>query len=104
MSTPNTDVPLPSASVTIKQPKVLRVWPGIVAVVLQWFAWLVLPVLFPAAGIYGLLGLPLGALAVIVWWFFFSRAAWIERIGALVLLGLAPFITKLFVHPSISNG
>jgi outer membrane protein assembly factor BamB len=104
MSTPNTDGPLPSASVTIKQRKPLRVWPGIVAVVLQWFAWLVLPVLFPAAGIYGLLGLPLGALAVIVWWLFFSRAAWIERIGALVLLVLAPFITKLFVHPSISNG
>jgi outer membrane protein assembly factor BamB len=102
MTSPNTDSsPAPSFKSSHKP---LRLWPGVVAVVLQWLGWLVVPVLFPSIGIFGLLGLPLGALAIIIWWLSFSRAAWIERIGALILFGVAPFLTKLIVHPSISNG
>jgi outer membrane protein assembly factor BamB len=102
MTPPNTD---PSRAPSFKDShKPLRLWPGVVAVVLQWLGWLVVPALFPSIGIFGLLGLPLGALAITIWWLFFSRAAWIERIGALILFGVAPFLTKLIVHPSISNG
>jgi outer membrane protein assembly factor BamB len=39
-----------------------------------------------------------------VWWLFFSRAAWLDRIGALVLMPVAVFVTKRFVHQSIENG
>jgi outer membrane protein assembly factor BamB len=85
--------------------KLLRVWPGVVAVALQWFAWIVLPILVPEAKMYGMLGGILGgALAVIVWWLFFSRAAWIERVGGLLLMVAAMFATAPFIHKSIAGG
>ena len=43
-------------------------------------------------------------LAIIVWWLFFSRAAWVERLGALVLMVVALAATSRLVHESISNG
>src|SRR5262250_419461 len=61
----------------------LRLWPGVAAVVLQWFGWLGLPIVAPDAAAYGMLGgIVGGGLAVLVWWLFFSRAAWLERLGA----------------------
>jgi outer membrane protein assembly factor BamB len=86
-------------------PQPLRVWPGVLAVVLQWLAWMVLPRLVPEAALYGILGGILGGgLAVIVWWLFFSRAPWIERVAALVLMPIALFATSRMVHASIANG
>jgi len=85
--------------------KPLRIWPGIVAVVLQWLAWVVLPIVAPEAMLYGVLGGVLGGgLAVVVWWLFFSRAPWLERAGAIVLMPVAVFATSYVVHPSIANG
>src|SRR5580700_6267915 len=58
--------------------KPLRLWPGVVIVVLQSLAWIVLPWLVPDARLYGvLIGVFGGGLAVLVWWLFFSRAPWI---------------------------
>jgi outer membrane protein assembly factor BamB len=86
-------------------PKKLRVWPALVAVGLQWLAWIVLPIVAPDARIYGMVGGILGgALVVIIWWLFFSRAAWIERISALVLIVAAMFATAPFIHKSIAGG
>lgn len=83
----------------------LRLWPGVVAVVFQWLAWFVLPMVVPEAMLYGLLaGIFGGGLAVIVWWLFFSRAPWPERVGALVLMPLGVFAASLVVHKSIANG
>jgi outer membrane protein assembly factor BamB len=84
--------------------KPLRLWPGVVAVVLQWLPWLVLPVFFPRAVVYAVLAGVLGGLAVLVWWLFFSRAPWLERVGAIALMAIAVFATKRLVHPSIANG
>jgi outer membrane protein assembly factor BamB len=42
--------------------------------------------------------------AVVVWWLFFSRALWSERVGAIVLMVVAVFATYYVVHPSIANG
>jgi outer membrane protein assembly factor BamB len=84
--------------------KLLRLWPGIVTVVLQWLPWLVLPVAAPRALMYAVLaGAALGLL-IVGWWLFFSQAPWIERVGALVLMPLAMLATRLVVHPSIENG
>jgi outer membrane protein assembly factor BamB len=81
------------------------VWPGVLAVVLQWLAWIVLPRVVPDAALYGILGGILGGgLAVIVWWLFFSRAPWIERVAALVLMPVVLFATSRVVHPSIAGG
>ena len=85
-------------------PKRLRLWPGVIAVVLQWLAWFVVPALFPRAAPIGLLIGALCALAIVVWWLFFSRAPWSERVGALVLLIVALIGTKRIVHESIAGG
>ena len=59
--------------------KPLRLWPGVVIVILQWLVRFVVPVVVPEALVFGLLGGLLGALAIIVWWAFFSRAPRLER-------------------------
>jgi outer membrane protein assembly factor BamB len=85
--------------------KPLRLWPGVLAVVLQWLAWLVLPKVVPEAAFYGILGGVFGGgLAVLVWWLFFSRAAWPERLGAIVLMPVAVYATAHFLHESLANG
>jgi outer membrane protein assembly factor BamB len=85
--------------------KSLRLWPGVLAVALQWLAWLVLPKVFPDAALYAMLGaIGGGGLAVVLWWLFFSRAPWLERVGAIVLMPIAVFATLQVVHPSIANG
>jgi outer membrane protein assembly factor BamB len=82
----------------------LRLWPGIAAVMAQWFAWIVFPLLFPAAAMYGFFaGIILG-LVVLLWWLFFSRAPWLERIAAIVLMVIAVAANKRLVHESIDNG
>jgi outer membrane protein assembly factor BamB len=81
----------------------LRLWPGVVAVTLQWLVRFVLPVLAPGAGMYAVLGGVLGGLAVLVWWLFFSRAPWSERLGAPALMAVALWATSRVVHPSMAN-
>jgi hypothetical protein len=96
MATPRAAAPFPQ--------KPLRLWPGVVMVVLQWLPWLVLPIVAPQALMYAVLaGAALG-LAIVVWWLFFSRAPWLERLAPLVLMPLAVLATKSIVHPSIANG
>jgi outer membrane protein assembly factor BamB len=87
---------------TLRKP--LRVWPGVVAVALLWLVRYGVPIIFPEALLFGVLGEFVGGLAVIVWWLFFSRAAWWERVGAIVLIVVALFATSRVVHESIANG
>ena len=97
---------MPSAQIGSRTPpRPIRSWPAVVAVTLQWLAWIVLPLLVPQAGLYGFIGGVFGGgLAVLVWLLFFSRAAWSERLGALVLMPAALYATSFVVHQSISNG
>jgi hypothetical protein len=83
----------------------LRLWPGVLAVALQWLARFVLPLVVPEATIYGILGGVLGGgLAVALWWLFFSRAPWSERIGALVLMVAALLGTFHLVDEPLAQG
>ena len=84
--------------------KPIRVWPGLIAVALQWIGWFVVPAIFPQAAIVALLSGVIGGLIILLWWLFFSRAPWIERIAALVLIVLALIGTKRLVHDSIAGG
>ena len=96
MAIAETDVP------TARKP--LRLWPGVVIVILQWLGRFVVPVFVPAAVFYGLIGGLVGGLAVVVWWVFFSRAPWSERLGAVILMIVALFATPLILDKSIATG
>ncbi len=82
----------------------LRLWPGVVLVILQWLIRFGLPVVAPDAMPFGVIGGMVGGLAVVVWWVFFSRAPWSERLGAVALMIVALFATSRIVHESIRNG
>ena len=96
MAIAKTDEPTPQ--------KPLRLWPGVVIVVVQWLVRFVVPIVAPEASGTAILGGLAGGLAVIVWWLFFSRAPWAERLGAIVLMVGALLATSRFVHESIANG
>jgi outer membrane protein assembly factor BamB len=84
--------------------KALRLWPGVVAVVLQWLVMVGVPIVVPGTAGVGVLGGLAGGLVVLVWWLFFSRAPWSERVGAIVLMVGALLATSRIVHQSIANG
>jgi hypothetical protein len=84
--------------------KPLRLWPGVLAVSLQWLVMFGLPIFVPEQGGTAIIGGVVGALAVVLWWLFFSRAAWSERLGAIILMVVAVAATSRVVHESIANG
>jgi len=85
--------------------KPLRLWPGVVLVILQWLLRFVVPVVVPDALLYALIGgIFGGGLAIVLWWVFLSRAPWSERLGAIVLMIAGMFATKSIVHVSIATG
>ena len=92
----------PAEELTPQKP--LRLWPGVLAVMLQWLAMFVLPIVVPEAALYGVLAGVFGGLAVVVWWLFFSRAPWSESVGVIVLMIVALFGTSRIVHESIATG
>ena len=81
----------------------LRLWPGVAIVIVQWLSWYVVPVVSPDAALVGMIGGAVGALAIVIWWLFFSRAPWVERVGALILMMAAVLATKRVVHESIAG-
>jgi outer membrane protein assembly factor BamB len=83
--------------------KPLRLWPGVVFAVLQLLSMFVLPVVVPGALIYGMLGGVVCALAILVWWAFFSRAPHIERWGIIALIIVVILVTRFILHKSIAG-
>jgi len=82
----------------------LRLWPGVLAVVLQWLVRYAVPAVVPGSILVAMLGGLTGAVAIAVWWLFFSRAPWVERLGAPALMVVAAFATVPLLHESISGG
>jgi outer membrane protein assembly factor BamB len=83
---------------------VLRVWPGVAAVALQWFVMFILPIFVPEQGGTAILGGVALGFVVLVWLVFFSGLTWRHSIGVLALIHLAVVATKRLAHPSIANG
>ncbi len=84
--------------------KPLRLWPGVAAAVLLCLVTFGIPLVMPDQGGTAILGGVACGAIVIVWWLFFSRAPWVDRLGAIVVMVVAVLLTKLVVHKSISNG
>src|SRR5882672_8451318 len=82
----------------------LRLWPGVVAVTLLFIIRFGVPTVAPDFLIFGLLGGLVCALAVLVWWAFFSRVPHFERWGAIALIIVAVLATPRILDPSIVGG
>ena len=84
--------------------KPLRLWPGVAVVAVQWVARYGAPKIEPDWTIYGILASVACGLLVLLWWLFFSRAAWLERIGAVVVVVAGMLAAKALAHESIATG
>jgi outer membrane protein assembly factor BamB len=89
----------------------LRLWPGVVAALLLLLARVVIPYAAPDAeilgvgvGFLGVVGGMLLAMAIVAWWVLFSRAPWLERLGAVVVAIVAMLALRPLTHASIQNG
>jgi outer membrane protein assembly factor BamB len=89
---------------TIPGKKPLRLWPGVVLVILQWLIRIGILAVYPEGTLYAVLGGLAGGLAIVVWWVFFSRAAWLERLGAVVLMIIGLYATSRVTDISIAMG
>jgi outer membrane protein assembly factor BamB len=83
--------------------KPLRLWPGVVIVILQWLVRFVVPVFMPGTTYLAVFGGLLGGLAVVVWWAIFSRALRVERWTAVPLMIIALTATSHIIDKSIST-
>jgi outer membrane protein assembly factor BamB len=85
----------------------LRLWPGLAGaavVVLGLFIGLLFTISMPDAAAIGLAGSIVGTLTVFLWWLFFSRASWSERLGAVTLMIVAWVATRPLLDRSIIGG
>ena len=80
----------------------LRLWPGIAAAAVVALGLLITAAL-PVAAEYSLIATAVGVFAIILWWLFFSRAPWLERVGALVLMAVAVAADSP-LHPRVRRG
>jgi outer membrane protein assembly factor BamB len=92
----------PNDNFSVRKP--LRVWPGLVIVAIVLFLRFVLPPIWPEGLFIGVMAGLAGAPLILIWWLFFSRAPWKERIGAVLLMVVTVLITYRFVHVSIAKG
>ncbi|HTL56254.1 MAG TPA: PQQ-binding-like beta-propeller repeat protein [Candidatus Limnocylindrales bacterium] len=84
--------------------KPLRLWPGVVIVILQWLLRFVLPIVAPNAVAIAVISGLAGGLAIVVWWLFFSRAAWLDRLAGVGLMAVSLYVTTRFLDKSLATG
>ena len=82
----------------------LRLWPGIVAAIAILLSRLVAPLVIADAAGLGVMVTLAGFAVILLWWLFFSRAPWLERIGAVALMVAATTATWFIVHASVAGG
>jgi len=70
----------------------------------MWAARITLPAIDSSLGLAAVAAGALLGVVILVWWLFFSRAPWSERIGAIVLMALGILVTYRVVHVSIATG
>lgn len=83
--------------------KPLRLWPGVSIVILQWIVRFVIPYIKPDAIALGVFGGTLLAVALVIWWIFFSKATLFDRWFAPVLVAASLLIAAQFLDKSIAT-
>jgi len=83
--------------------RTLRLWPGIIAVALLFISRFGVKALIPGIEGFGkgMLGSFGFVIVFLIWWAFFSRAAWVERLSAIGLFAVALGGTWLLRHESM---
>lgn len=84
--------------------KPLRLWPGVAAAALMLLLKFGAPLVSADGAMVAVLGALVAGLVIVVWWLFFSRAPWIERLGVLALLIVVTVAAQFLVHESIRGG
>ena len=88
--------------ITATSQRSLRLRPAVVIAVVQALVMLLAPIVVSDSGvIFGMLGGVAGAALILLWWLVFSRAAWVERIGVVVLMVVTVLATRAIAHISI---
>ena len=82
----------------------LRLWPGVAAAVLLLVLRFVAPLVLAEGELIAILGSVAAGAVMLLWWLFFSRAPWLERLGILAFMVAAVYATLFIVHPSIRGG
>ena len=82
----------------------LRLWPGVAIVAVQWIVRFGLPLVWPDGSMFAVIGGLLGFAGVIIWWLFFSRAAWFDRVAAIVVMFASLAATSPFLDVSLATG
>lgn len=82
----------------------LRLWPGVVAAVLLILLRFVMPVMMRELFFTGLIGSLVCMLAIIIWWVFFSRAPWRERLAVVGLAAVMMIGFWRLLHISMATG
>jgi outer membrane protein assembly factor BamB len=84
--------------------KPLRLWPGVALAIIMVLVRVGAPLVTEDGVMAAILGSVAGGALILLWWLFFSRAPWSERLAALALMTLATVVTHFIVHPSIRGG
>jgi len=82
--------------------KPLRLWPGVAIAVVQVLV-AVIAAFLPGGAMYAMGSGAIGSLLIPIWWLFFSRAPWLDRIAAIVLIPVAVVLSKFVVDVSIAG-
>jgi outer membrane protein assembly factor BamB len=92
-------------SIRPAQQKPLRLWPGIVLVIIQWLIRFIIPgfVHEDIVTQIGVMGGLLGGLAIVIWWAFFSRAPRLERMVAILMMAVSLAVTSQLLDKSIET-
>jgi outer membrane protein assembly factor BamB len=81
----------------------LRLWPGIAIAIAMIVVVFGAPIVSAEGSMYAFIGGAVGALLLILWWLFFSRAPWLERLAAMALVIAGVFGGKYLVDMSIAG-
>ncbi|MBI3209485.1 MAG: PQQ-like beta-propeller repeat protein [Candidatus Solibacter usitatus] len=83
--------------------KPLRLWPGVIAIVLLLLSRFAVKAVIPGFGgfMWAIQGSLACAVVVILWWLFLSRARWLDRIGVIVLIAAGLGSAWLLKHESM---
>ena len=82
----------------------IRLWPGVAIAALTVLIRIIAPLVSDGGSLVAVLAPVAGGVLILLWWLFFSRARWSERVGVVALMIVAAWATYFIVHPSIQGG